>query len=521
LVRVLNLSTNGKNKNQKAKMMLMQSLADSVRSQFEKLKDPEQRPFVVNVIRTTIQGAANTLSRMNANDQANGRAILDSIVSELAEKYDVHTSYQIAARPAPVTSSSRTSTAALNTILVSQARADIAKLKDMSLTDPSRALASERVRMVLKQLQSNGVDTTELEGEFRDSFPRNNTIEQVNSFFRKFGQTFSSDATQPQAEIPLDRIQDMLRRLEPSIAEIAATSAKSALKKSSEALDAIVPSEPVRDVVRATRYTSFQIAQSTRSEVVRLFMLLVNMFLTFKVAVVAAVYVFLMTTPVLAPTAPASAPAAAVVFDARAQASLLSLASDEASHSVNKVLDVLEHGPWGQSDAVVLEYGRTKLCGVLSKEAAITREEELLVNPSGGAFMLELQNVCNDQHIWATEAAAADFFRESMIGAGCVEYNPFKSLLELSGECPVPENSFVRAAVATTNQLKQTEEGLLMWVGASVLSITLILGGVGSGVSFGKKVSKKWSLKYKRSINCRKPKGFSQKQYCTYGRRRR
>jgi len=33
----------------------------------------------------------------------------------------------------------------------------------------------------------------------------------------------------------------------------------------------------------------------------------------------------------------------------------------------------------------------------------------------------------------------------------------------------------------------------------------------------GKKTKKrggKWSLKYKRSINCRKPKGFSQKQYC-------
>ena len=32
----------------------------------------------------------------------------------------------------------------------------------------------------------------------------------------------------------------------------------------------------------------------------------------------------------------------------------------------------------------------------------------------------------------------------------------------------------------------------------------------------GKKVmfGGKWSLKYKRSINCRKPKGFSQKQYC-------
>ena len=31
----------------------------------------------------------------------------------------------------------------------------------------------------------------------------------------------------------------------------------------------------------------------------------------------------------------------------------------------------------------------------------------------------------------------------------------------------------------------------------------------------------KWSMKYKRSINCRKPKGFSQKQHCKYGRRSR
>jgi hypothetical protein len=28
----------------------------------------------------------------------------------------------------------------------------------------------------------------------------------------------------------------------------------------------------------------------------------------------------------------------------------------------------------------------------------------------------------------------------------------------------------------------------------------------------------KWSLKYKHSINCNNPKGFSQKQYCKYGR---
>jgi hypothetical protein len=32
---------------------------------------------------------------------------------------------------------------------------------------------------------------------------------------------------------------------------------------------------------------------------------------------------------------------------------------------------------------------------------------------------------------------------------------------------------------------------------------------------------RKWSLKYKKSINCRRPKGFSQKQYCKYGRKTR
>lgn len=30
----------------------------------------------------------------------------------------------------------------------------------------------------------------------------------------------------------------------------------------------------------------------------------------------------------------------------------------------------------------------------------------------------------------------------------------------------------------------------------------------------------KWSLKYKRSIDCKRPKGFSQRQHCKYGRKK-
>ncbi len=32
-------------------------------------------------------------------------------------------------------------------------------------------------------------------------------------------------------------------------------------------------------------------------------------------------------------------------------------------------------------------------------------------------------------------------------------------------------------------------------------------------------MTKKWSRKYKLSINCKRPRGFSQRQYCKYGRK--
>jgi chromosome segregation ATPase len=40
------------------------------------------------------------------------------------------------------------------------------------------------------------------------------------------------------------------------------------------------------------------------------------------------------------------------------------------------------------------------------------------------------------------------------------------------------------------------------------------------GTKKGTKKGGKWSLKYKRTINCKRPKGFSQKQYCKYRNKR-
>jgi hypothetical protein len=38
--------------------------------------------------------------------------------------------------------------------------------------------------------------------------------------------------------------------------------------------------------------------------------------------------------------------------------------------------------------------------------------------------------------------------------------------------------------------------------------------------SKNKKSKNRWSLKYKKSINCKRPRGFSQRQYCNYGRKK-
>lgn len=44
--------------------------------------------------------------------------------------------------------------------------------------------------------------------------------------------------------------------------------------------------------------------------------------------------------------------------------------------------------------------------------------------------------------------------------------------------------------------------------------------GTKKGAKKSAKKGGKWSLKYKRSINCKRPKGFSQKQYCKYRNKR-
>jgi hypothetical protein len=62
-------------------------------------------------------------------------------------------------------------------------------------------------------------------------------------------------------------------------------------------------------------------------------------------------------------------------------------------------------------------------------------------------------------------------------------------------------------------KLQKNKEASAMWYDSP-----FSVGGRRNKKRYTRK--RKWSLKYKQSINCKKPKGFSQKQYCKYGRKK-
>ena len=68
---------------------------------------------------------------------------------------------------------------------------------------------------------------------------------------------------------------------------------------------------------------------------------------------------------------------------------------------------------------------------------------------------------------------------------------------------------------------KRTIDSFVKWIELKLIEISKKQMGGRKKVKGKKKKGGKWSLKYKRSINCKRPKGFSQKQYCKYSRKRR
>lgn len=231
---------------------------------------------------------------------------------------------------------------------------------------------------------------------------------------------------------------------------------KQAMVRSASALNELVQDETTKDVTRATRYTVYKITRESQSNVTRAFMLLVNLFITFKIVIMVALYSFFMATPVSAPAVPDAAPQMPVRFaNTRELASTLVLVQEETTQSLHNVLSVLSQGVneniWKQSDREILEFGRTRLCPVLAQESHISSEVEQLYTGSPSDFMGQLEHVCTDASLWGDSDLVSKFFQNAMIGARCVMYNPWGG--EPFVVDPVcPNNGLVEAAVKTANK---------------------------------------------------------------------
>ena len=102
----------------------------------------------------------------------------------------------------------------------------------------------------------------------------------------------------------------------------------------------------------------------------------------------------------------------------------------------------------------------------------------------------------------------------------CLPYKVKISDEELENSLKTLENNDSKYKVTLSEEEldKQIEEldnfELLNNLEDQEIALNLSRQEIGGNLSKKNKKKKKWSKKYKRSINCKKPKGFSQKQYC-------
>jgi hypothetical protein len=116
----------------------------------------------------------------------------------------------------------------------------------------------------------------------------------------------------------------------------------------------------------------------------------------------------------------------------------------------------------------------------------------------------------------ASEAAKIDQQQQ------VAKMNSLKALTGGTGTQAVPLQSSLPgpagAQAASTNIELQKQFATGASLGAHDNPPIFVKGGKNKGKSNKKR--RRWSLKYKKSINCRRPKGFSQRQHCKYGRKK-
>ena len=134
----------------------------------------------------------------------------------------------------------------------------------------------------------------------------------------------------------------------------------------------------------------------------------------------------------------------------------------------------------------------------------------------------KIENVLDNKYKNNSNLVIADVDQELLSKLPSLKKQPsgFPTMLYINNK----GNSIEDYEESNINVKDRTIDSFVDWIGTKMNS-----NSFGGGLKKKRKTLKrgknrkkggKWSLKYKKSINCRKPKGFSQRQHCKYGRKK-
>jgi hypothetical protein len=127
----------------------------------------------------------------------------------------------------------------------------------------------------------------------------------------------------------------------------------------------------------------------------------------------------------------------------------------------------------------------------------------------------KMNNICEQKHKHNPKLVIADVDQELLKDIQNLPSSPagFPTMMYINKDNNENyENSSVK-------EKDRSVDSFIEWIDNKLKSDQLGGGFKKKNKKTNKKQKRKWSMKYKKSINCKRPKGFSQKNYCKYGRK--
>ena len=127
----------------------------------------------------------------------------------------------------------------------------------------------------------------------------------------------------------------------------------------------------------------------------------------------------------------------------------------------------------------------------------------------------KIRNILENKYKYNNDLLISDIDQDCLKDIKHLPISPsgFPTMVYLNKNKNIQEN-YENSDIKEKNR---SIDSFVEWIENKVPSSNKVGGKRKNKVTLKKR---KWSIKYKKSINCKRPHGFSQRQYCKYGRKK-